>query len=334
MVMNAAIVGLGWWGKHLLKKMRDSQVLRFAAAVGNEESQREVADEFGVPFTTDFDSVLKDDRIDMIVLTTPHALHAPQVLKAAEHRKHVFCEKPLALTVADAVECVRACERAGVRLGLGHERRFEGAMMELRRVVRRGELGRIVHAEGNFSHDKLANVPTEHWRFTDAHLAPVPMTATGIHVTDLMLDLLGDVTEAYAAAPTGGASGANRALSLHLRFGSGATGYVNTVLETPFYMRLGVFGTAGWAEVRNFTRPDAGGEGFLRVRLVDGTERLSRYEWNDSVRDNLEAFCRAVAKDTIYPITPEQMVANVAVMAAVTESLYTNRPVQPAPAGK
>jgi predicted dehydrogenase len=102
-VMNAAIVGLGWWGKHLLKQMRDSEVLRFTVAVGSRESHRAVADEWGVPFTTDFERVLKDDRIDVVVLTTPHALHAQQVLKAAEHRKHVFCEKPLALTVPACV---------------------------------------------------------------------------------------------------------------------------------------------------------------------------------------------------------------------------------------
>lgn len=328
MVINAAIVGLGWWGKHLLKQMQDSEVLRFTAAVGSRESHRAVADEWGVPFTTDFERVLQDDQIDVVVLTTPHALHAQQVLKAAEYGKHVFCEKPLALTVADAVECVRACERAGVRLGLGHERRFENAMKELGRLVKRGELGRIVHAEGNFSHDKLANVPTENWRFTDTHLAPLPMTGTGVHMTDLMLDLLGNVTEVFAASPAGDAGDVSRTLSLHLRFASGATGYVNSTLETPFYMRLVIFGTAGWAEVRNISHPDTGGESSMTVRTADGTERLSHFEWNDSVRDNLETFCRAVAKDADYPITAEQMVANVAIMAAVTESLNTNHPAR------
>jgi predicted dehydrogenase len=326
-VMNAAIVGLGWWGKHLLKQMRDSEVLRFTVAVGSREGHRAVADECGVPFTTDYEGVLKDGQIDLVVLTTPHALHAQQVLKAAEHGKHVFCEKPLALTVADAAECVRACERAGVRLGLGHERRFENAMKELRQIVARGELGRIVHAEGNFSHDKLANVPTENWRFTDTHLAPLPMTGTGVHMTDLLLDLLGNVTDVFAAAPTAETGGISRTLSLHLRFASGATGYVNSTLETPFYMRLALFGTAGWAEVRNIAHPDAGGESSMTIRGADGTERVSRFEWNDSVRDNLETFCRSLANDTVYPITAEQMVANVAIMAAVTESLNTNRPV-------
>jgi predicted dehydrogenase len=325
--INAAIVGLGWWGKHLLRQMEGSNALRFTAAVGSRESHREAADAFGVRFTTDLDSVLNDHSIELVVLTTPHALHAQQVIKAAGRGKHIFCEKPLALTVDDAIKCATACEKAGVRLGLGHERRFESAMVEVRTLISRGDLGTIVHAEGSFNHDKLASVPTENWRFGETDLAPLPMTATGVHLTDLLLDMLGDVTEVYAASPRRAVGVVSKALSLHLGFSSGATGYISSILETPLYMRFAVFGTAGWVEVRNLTHPDAGGSSITALRTASGTERTIVHGWNDSVRANLESFCHAVTDDAPYQISVEHMIRNVAVMAAASESLRSARPI-------
>jgi predicted dehydrogenase len=311
-----------------MRQMAGSDVLRFAAAVGSRDAHRTAADAYGVPFTTDFESVLNDDSIQMVVLTTPHAMHAQQVMKAAARGKHIFCEKPLALTVDDAIKCATACEKAGVRLGLGHERRFETAMVEIRGLIKRGELGTVLHAEGSFSHDKLANVPTENWRFTDTHLAPLPMTATGVHLTDLMLDLLGDVSEVYAASPRRDDDAVSKALSLHLRFYSGATGYVSSILETPLYMRFAVFGTAGWVEVRNLAHPDAGGFSLTTLRSTNGSEKTILHGWNDSVRANLESFCCAVANDAPYQISINQMIRNVAVTAAASESLRSARPIQ------
>ncbi|MGF6597403.1 putative dehydrogenase [Paraburkholderia sp. GAS448] len=328
MAINAAIVGLGWWGQHLMRQMAGSDVLRFAAAVGSRNAQRAVADAYSVPFTIDFESVLNDESIQMVVLTTPHALHAQQVMNAAARGKHIFCEKPLALTVDDAIKCAAACEKAGVRLGLGHERRFETAMVELRALINRGDLGTVLHAEASFSHDKLANVPAENWRFADTDLAPLPMTATGIHLTDLLLDMLGDVTEVYAVSPRRDADAVSKALSLHLRFSSGATGYVSSILETPLYMRFAVFGTAGWVEVRNLAHPDARGASLTTLRRANGTERTIVHGWNDSVRANLESFCHAVTSDAPYQISVSQMIRNVAVMTAASESLRSARPVE------
>jgi predicted dehydrogenase len=67
---------------------------------------------------------LADPGIDAVVLATPHTLHRPQVEATAAAGKHVFCEKPFALTKADAEAAITACRRAGVALGVGHNRRL------------------------------------------------------------------------------------------------------------------------------------------------------------------------------------------------------------------
>lgn len=326
MTLNAAIVGLGWWGKHMLQQMADSRELRFKVAVGSREAHQAVADEHGIAFTMDYESVLRDDQIQVIVLTTPHHLHADQVIQAAAHGKHVFCEKPLALNVADATRCAVACKQAGVGLGIGHERRFEHAIAKLVSLAKSGELGTIVHAEGNFSHDKLVGISTNNWRFADKHIAPVAMTGTGIHLTDLFLDLLGEVSEVYATSPLVGGADSNT-ISLQLRFASGATAYMSSVLETPLYMRFAVFGSAGWAEVRNLAHPDARGASTLEVKMADGDQRLITFDWNDAVRDNLEAFSKSLSGGAAYLIPAEQMIENIAILAATAESLESGRPV-------
>ncbi|WP_322103166.1 Gfo/Idh/MocA family oxidoreductase [Paraburkholderia sp. J41] len=328
MAVRAALVGLGWWGRHLLTQMRTSPVLRFVAAVGSRDGHRAVADEFGMPFTTRYEAMLADEEIDLVVIATPHGLHAQQVMLAAAHGKHVFCEKPLAMSVHDAHACVRACTCAGVRLGIGHERRFEAAMIALAKLLREGELGTIVHAEANFSHDKLTNLAADNWRVAESDAVPLAMTGTGIHMTDLLADLLGDIGEVFATAPARQLSRPGRTLSLQLRFASGATGYVNSILETPLYMRVAVFGTKGWAEVRNADHPDSKGASRLLVRHANGSEQSAAFDWNDSVRDNLERFCAAIGGKASYPVSVDQMIANVAVMEAVAQSLQQGRPVR------
>src|SRR6478735_5565538 len=133
-MVRAAVVGLGWWGKHIVRRMRDSAALQVALAMDTSPSQADFAAEAGVRFTTNWNDVLSDPEVDAVILCTPHSLHVRQVLDVASSGKHVFCEKPLALSRSDALSAVEACRQAGVVLGIGHERRFEPANAEVRRM--------------------------------------------------------------------------------------------------------------------------------------------------------------------------------------------------------
>src|SRR6185503_3336020 len=89
--------------------------------------------------------------IDAVVLATPHSQHASQVIAAAQARKHVFCEKPFALTKGEAEAAVAATRQAGVTLGLGYNRRFHPEMTKLRDRIRSGGLGTILHVEATMT---------------------------------------------------------------------------------------------------------------------------------------------------------------------------------------
>src|ERR1700751_4259630 len=232
--VNAAIVGLGWWGQHILRQMIGSDVVRIVYAVGSREQHRAHASKFDVAFTTDFGRVLGDVSIDFVILATPHAQHGRQIEAVARAGKHVFCEKPVGLSVEEVSKSLEACRVADVRFGVGHERRFEPAVEELRRLLIDGSLGTIMDVEASFSHDKLRGIPGDNWRVSAQGEIPLAMTATGIHLTDLFLDLVGPI-ETVTAFPATRMSNTGYAdtLSVHFGFASEATGYLNTVLATP-----------------------------------------------------------------------------------------------------
>ena len=140
-MINAAIVGLGWWGKALVNAVQGkSERLRFVHGVSKEpEGVRDFALEHDFRLSTELDDALADPRVQAVVLATPHSQHLAQIEAVAAAGKPVFCEKPLALTRADAIRAVEACRNAGVPLGLGHNKRFWPSMCKLKQIVASGD---------------------------------------------------------------------------------------------------------------------------------------------------------------------------------------------------
>lgn len=330
-MINATVVGLGWWGKQMVGCLqKDSDKIRLANVVEtNPDPVRDFAKDHGVELLTNAQDALTDPAVDALILCLPHSIHEEFILRCAEAKKHVFCEKPLCLTRESAERAVAACNSAGVTLGIGHERRFEGPMAEIKRMIDAGELGTLMHAEANFSHDKFDVLTADNWRGSTEEAPAAGMTGMGVHLTDAYLNMLGPVTEVYAMTaqrvlplPTGDL------VSVMLRFESGATGFVNAVSATPFYGKYTVFGSDAWVEARDDEHPEAGGVTHLTVCRKGGKPETVDYQPLDTVLANLEAFADAAEGRAPYPFTDAQKVANVAVLEAVTNSAKTGQPVR------
>jgi predicted dehydrogenase len=330
-MIRAAVVGLGWWGRTIVRRLRDSEKLQVARAIDvAPEAAAAFAAEHGLLLSASLDEALGDPDLEALILATPHSLHHGQVLAAAAAGKHVFCEKPLALTVAHARAMVLACRERGLVLGIGHERRFEPALIEVKRLIDQGELGTILHLEANFSHDKLAAVPADDWRSSKID-SPIPaITGMGIHLTDAFVHMQGEVAEVHTqTARRVLAAEAGDVASVQVRFASGATGYLSAILVTPLYLRFTVFGSEAWVEVRNETHPDTPGRSTLTLCRAGGAPESRDYAWTDTVRANLEAFADAIEGRAPYPVTATEMLANIAVLEALCESARSGRPVKP-----
>ena len=129
-----------------------------------------------------YNALLARSDVDAVAVVTPHLLHEEMTVAALGAGKQVFCEKPLALTTASAERVIAAAAKAGRALGIGHERRFQPAMEEMRRLFESGALGRVLHLDANVSHNNFRKMEPGNWRRDPRHAPAGAWTALGIHL--------------------------------------------------------------------------------------------------------------------------------------------------------
>jgi predicted dehydrogenase len=326
-MINAAVAGLGWWGRHMIETLQGSDRIRVVAATaGRPERHRDFAEAAGIDLAANFERLLADPRIEAVILATPNTQHESQVRLATEAGKQVFCEKPLALTRGAAERMVADAAKAGIVLGVGHERRFEPTMEEVARLVGSEAFGTAMHIEANWSHDILAALDADNWRGSVEEAPAGAMTGMGVHMTDLFGSLLGPI-EAVAAQsawrvldfPTGDV------IAVLFRFASGATGQFTAVTKTPYYCRMTVFGEAMWVEARDTKHPQHGGETHLITCVAGGEPETRVLAGANSVKANLHEWADAIEGRASYRFTDEQRVGNVAVLEAVARAANSGR---------
>jgi predicted dehydrogenase len=319
--LNVAVVGLGWWGQHMVRWLKGNQKLNLARVIDINSAAEAFAKQQGVPFSTDIAAALSDPAVEAVVLATPHTLHGAEIVAAANAKKHVFCEKPLCMTKAEVDRAIAAVNAAGVTLAVGHERRFEPPIQELFRIAKSGELGTLLQIEGNFSQDKFLTINADNWRLTEKEAPAGPMTATGIHMLDLSVGLLGPAARVHAAVKQLGSHLTNGdTLGVMVNFRSGANAMITAILATPFYGRFTLFGSLGWAEVRDKDHPETP-KGWTLTRNIRGQQPVTTdYPPVNPVIANLEAFADAARGVAPYPVPQEQMAANVAALEAIFKS--------------
>ena len=318
----AAIVGLGWWGKKMATLVNAGGAeMHFVRGVDPSPEAAAFANDLGLQFSSDMSEALADPNIEAIILATPHSLHQNQIAQVVAAGKHVFCEKPLALTRKDAEASVALCKEAGLVLGMGHERRFEPPIAEILAAATGGKLGRLLQIEANFSHDKFLNLDPSNWRLNAAQAPAGGMTATGIHLTDLSVKLMGPakdvrvICENLASAIPQGDT-----MSAHIRFENGGSAYVSATLATPFISRFAIFGTLGWIEVRDKAHVESPDGWIVTEGWKDKPITVHEVAPAEPVRDNLRAFARAVRGTAPYPISGEEMINNIALLEAIIRS--------------
>lgn len=311
-MINAAIIGLGGWGRRLVNSVHGkSDRIKFTAAVVRRpERVADYAGEQGIALGSDLDAVLGDAAIDTVVVSSAAGVHAAQGLEVIRAGKPVMVIKPLALNAADAMQLRDEAASRGQILALGYNRCFLPANAELRRVVAEGELGTPLHAEGNFCVDRYGSVDSDDWKADPEQSPPGGLTD---HMLYEMIRMLGPVAEVTARSGTrAGLPTLKDTTATLLRFENGATGLLTAIGTTADMLRLQVFGTKGWAAVE--------GVGNYTLRRTEGEGEEQTFPKFDAERAELEAFADAIDGKAEFPVTAEQAAHSVVVLEAIRKS--------------
>lgn len=309
-MFNLGIIGLGAWGKRLVNAVHDkSDIVKFTAAATRTPSK--VAD-----FAAARDIAVTDsaapvyDAVDGIVVAGHAAWHASDARQAMDAGKPVLVIKPLATTHTDAVSLSEKATETGLLCAMGYDRCFAPAMDALRKRVRDGDLGRVFHASGDFSVDRMMTFDADAWK-ADPETNPPGSMAD--HMMYMMIELMGPLASLSVDATTQVvAHDFADCASVTLRFAGGETGTLTAIGVSPNFNRLHMYGDKGWAEVRGTNR--------LEYQPVGGDLVVEEFDSVDMCRVQLETFAAAARGEVAWPVPPDDAVNGVGALEAMLKS--------------
>ncbi len=306
-----------------------SDHIRFAVgATRTPRKARAFAKESGLELCADYAELLSRPDIDVVFIATPHSQHFGQILEAAKAGKHVFCEKPFTLDPGDTKAALEALGKAGLKAGVGFNRRFAPNTIELKRMLDAGELGKVVHIEANFSNNMSQY--TKAWRNSSDESPAGGMTSLGMHAVDTFIHLLGPISNLTASSRNIAMPfDVDDSTTMLMNFAAGPTGYLGTFASSTLMWRVRVFGTEGWAELRDQDR--------METLLTDGKSDARAWDGYAypalaTVAAGIEEFAKAVANDRPAPISPDHIQHGIDVLDAIIRSSETNTTVNIGPA--
>jgi len=316
-------IGLGWWGGVLAEAARSTNGVELAGCFARSaESRQGFAEAHGCHVFGTLDDLLAAD-IDGVLIATPHTTHADLAVAAAKARKHVFVDKPLTLTVAEANRAVAAAEEAGVVLQVGHNRRRQPANRRIKEAVDNGDLGGILEISADHSAPLLFNPKLAPWRRKLEETPVGGMSGLGVHQID---------TFHYLAGPIGGVFTRTKRLlpdgevddtsSILFEFDSGAQGHLFTSMATGPVVEVTVHGTQ--AVARN---TGDGARLTLQPRGSIEQEELP-LEPLDTIADELAEFVAAIRGERSPETDGVEGRRAVSVLEAIVESATSSRWVE------
>src|SRR5450432_422119 len=153
-VLRVAIMGLGSYGSRVAEAMRDCKMAKLAGVISGTPSKiKDWQSRYSIPEKNcynyeNFDKIKDNPDIDAVYVITPNGLHHDQVIRVAKAGKHVICEKPMALNAKEGREMIDGCKKANVKLLVGYRMHFEPKTLEIIRMRKDGELGKILFFQG------------------------------------------------------------------------------------------------------------------------------------------------------------------------------------------
>jgi UDP-N-acetylglucosamine 3-dehydrogenase len=201
--LRIAVIGMGWAGTRQVEAVRelDRKVVVDCIVDNDADFLKMKAEEFGVSKTyTDFRDALSDPNVHAVSICTPHKLHCPMTLEAAAAKKHITCQKPMALTVEDATRMIETAEANGVKLYVTEDQPYSSVSMFLREIVQSEEYtGELTFASvvNGFRGTNFGYPGRRAWLALPEQGGTGTWTLHGIHSVAQLRYILGEVETVY-----------------------------------------------------------------------------------------------------------------------------------------
>ncbi len=329
--MNVGVIGAGRIGKvhaeNLALRIQETNVVAIADVVLS--AAEETGARLNIPkVTADYREILAMPDVEAVVICSATDTHTQIIVDAAQAGKHIFCEKPIDLSLQKIDQALAAVEKAGVKLQIGFNRRFDPNFRRIRQAVERGEIGqpfRLHIVSRDPAPPPISYVKVSGGMFVD-------MT---IHDFDMARYLIGsDVEEVYTAAgvmvdPAIGEAGDVDTAVIVLRFANGVIGTIDNCRKAVYGydQRAEVFGSGGSASTENI---------FANSATISTSESIRRdlplhffvERYTESYLVEMRDFVDAVLHDKPVPVTGADGRAPVVIGLAARKSYEENRPVR------
>ncbi len=351
--LRAGIIGAGEIGqKGHFPGFQTAGVEVVAVCDANKQRAEEVAGRLKIARAyDDYNALLKDKDIDIVSVGLPNALHAPVSIAALKAGKHVLCEKPMTISVADAKRMIAASKRAGKLLSINQHMRFDATAQAMRAIAQTGALGKVYFAESKWIRQQ--GIPGYGGWFTNKDLAGAgALMDIGVHLLDLILFVLdfpkvvavkGLLTGHLGKQAIGlGGWGIDRktegrfdvddtaVATLTLKGGAQIHLRVTWAAMGPAEDRVTIYGSSGGLDRVNHFSPSPTLRQYQSVngQIVESTPDISQYQpdaaaWIKAIG----AFVEAVRGNAPLPVLPEQALQVIRVLEAISESSAGGREV-------
>lgn len=241
-------IGLGEWGLKIGEAVSQTPNMCMVACYDiDAESTHSFAAKFGGKPVSSVEELLTLDELEAVLITTPNHFHYEQAQAAVRKGKHIFLEKPIATTQAEAQTIIELCQNAGVVLAVGHNVRYFGMFRRVKELIQQGDLGDLVLLEANRSMPRGFLLKPGEWRWYQKNLPGGVLSQLGIHMIDTFQYLVGPIQRVYAIASKKKHLPANivETIILALEFENGALGYIGSSYVIAETFILTVHGTKG-----------------------------------------------------------------------------------------
>jgi predicted dehydrogenase len=334
-MLRFAIIGTGFMGEthaDCFTSAEGVEGARLTAVVSrNPEKGAAFAAKYGIPWYEDYETMLKDDIADAVDICLPTFLHEPYVIRGAEEKKHIFCEKPVTLSRESLDRMLGAVEKAGVRFAVAQVVRFWSENRALARMVDRGELGTVKTVYAS----RLATHPVWSEWYADPKLSGGALFDLHLHDLDYLCHTFGDVDSVYAQG-TQNERGSWNHVSSALRFSNGIRAVSESSLDMPpsypLSTLLRICGERKSVEYRmsaGINLEDLDGARRQTVEYgSDGSPRILEIPVADAYREELAYFTDCVNKNRPLKMLSVESIQRVfGVLLAIKESLETGKVV-------